>query len=116
MHPPAAGGAVGSRAGSPDRSRARYSSARSGLSRARPNDAEQVGHPGHLLDLLLEKPLQELLALKVAFLSGKNSERPDLPADLALLLECEVYRGDDVVEAGARGRRPRDDGFGTRVE
>lgn len=80
------------------------------------DDAKQVGHRGHLLDLLLEKPLQELLALKVAFLSGKNSERPDLPADLALLLECEVYRGDDVVEAGARGRRPRDDGFGTGVE
>src|SRR6476469_8556604 len=35
-----------------------------------PHDRQQIGHRGLLLDLLLEEPLQELLALEVDIIAG----------------------------------------------
>src|SRR5436190_15270889 len=55
---------------------------------ARPLDhGQQAGHAGDLLDLLLDEPLQELLAGVVAQLAGERGETADLLGHAPLLGE-----------------------------
>jgi hypothetical protein len=65
-------------------------------------DLEQIAHSGLLLDLLLEEPLQELLALVIARLARDLEQAVDLDRDPLLLLERVPDRR-DMVRESARG-------------
>ena len=59
---------------------------------ARSASGEQGRHPCHLLDLLLQEPLHELLAQIVALFPGGAGQLDDLIGDRLLLLQCQLDR------------------------
>jgi hypothetical protein len=65
-------------------------------------DLEQITHSGLLLDLLLEDPLQELLALVIARLARDLEQAVDLDRDPLFLLERVPHRRDMVREVRTR--------------
>jgi hypothetical protein len=67
-------------------------------------DGEQVGHRRLLFDLLLEEPLDELLAEVVALLPSEREQLADLAAYLSFLVEREANWADVVFESCGRGR------------
>ena len=78
--------------------------ARAGRSFAALDDRQEVVHQRDLLDLLLEEPLEELLALEVVLRAGERRQLVELLGHLALLLERDPHRLDDVGEAALRRR------------
>ena len=57
---------------------------------------QKLGHRSDFLALLLEEPVEKLLAHQLAFFSGELDELHDLFRDALLLRERERYRGDRV--------------------
>ena len=64
--------------------------------------AQEVGHRGHLLELLLEEPGEELLADEVALGPGDLRQLLDLAGHRLLLLERHAHWLDRVRELVAR--------------
>src|SRR5829696_1890005 len=65
------------------------------------DEPEQVAHAGDLLALLLEEPVQELLADELALVAREPCQLGDLRGDLPLLLERERDGRDRIGEVGA---------------
>ena len=66
------------------------------------DDCEQLGHRRDLLALLLEEPVEELLADELALLARELDQLDDLLGHALLLCEGESDRRDDVREIGLR--------------
>src|SRR5690349_6247498 len=76
---------------------------------ARPLDhRQQAAHAGNLLHLLLDEPLDELLAGVVAVLTRQRCQAADLFGHPLLLGQRQRHRLDHVPEAGARRLDARD--------
>ena len=80
------------------------------------HDAQEVGHGGDLLYLLLDEPLQELLARVVALTAGGRGQRVDLLGDPLLLLERQRDGLDDVAERRLWSGDSRHERLGVGVE
>ena len=72
------------------------------------DDGQQRSHRRDLLALLLQEPVQELLAHEVAFRPRELRQIGDLLGHALLLLEREPNRLDDVREVGLRRLDARD--------
>ena len=86
--------------------RARASSTRSTFVAGALHGREEGAHRRHLLALLLEEPVQELLADELAVLPRDADEALDLLRHLALLRERELDGRDEVVELGRGASTP----------
>src|SRR5262245_10274376 len=80
------------------------------------DDGEELGHGRDLLALLLEEPVQELLADELPLLARLLHELDDLVGDPLLLLERERDRRDGVRERRLRRLDPRDHDLLVRIE
>ena len=66
------------------------------------DDREELRHRRDLFTLLLEEPVQELLADELALLARELHEVDDLLGDPLLLREREGHGSDDIRECGLR--------------
>src|SRR5688572_28049323 len=80
------------------------------------DDREELGHRGDLLALLLEEPVQELLADQLALFARELHERDDLIRHPLLLRERERDRRDRVGKARLRRLDTGDDDLRVRIE